>query len=51
MGTWRTCEAAFNHACKSEFVFLLDTKNIIVDDIKVRVLPFVSLTMTHASTK
>lgn len=31
-------EAAFNRAYKSEFGFLLDTKSIIVDDIKVRVL-------------
>lgn len=29
-------EAAFDKAYKSEFGFLLDTKSIIVDDIKVR---------------
>ena len=28
-------EAAFNRTYKSEFGFMLDTKNIIVDDIKV----------------
>jgi len=29
-------EAAFNRVYKTEFGFLLDTKSIIVDDIKVR---------------
>ncbi len=29
-------EAAFNRAYKAEFGFLLDTKSIIVDDVKVR---------------
>lgn len=29
-------EAAFNRAYKAEFGFLLETKSIIVDDIKVR---------------
>ena len=34
-------EAAFKRVYKTEFGFLLDTKSIIVDDIKVYILFFV----------
>jgi N-methylhydantoinase A/oxoprolinase/acetone carboxylase beta subunit len=36
-------EAAFKRAYKAEFGFLLETKTIIVDDIKVGCLPYTLL--------
>lgn len=42
--------AAFKRVYKSEFGFLLETKNVIVDDIRVRPSDFLRRDHTHTHT-